>query len=530
LVGLPKDWVSAQMSDVTEYISRGKSPKYTAHSTLPVINQKSIRWSGIQEEYLKFIDPAQFELWAPERFIRLGDVLWNSTGTGTLGRACLITQGDLDPPKVVDSHVTIVRPNFSVIEPRYLFAWIRSPEVQDNILSLTTGTTNQIELSRAAVANLKIPLAPLNEQRRIADKLDRILARVEACRERCDRIPLLLKRFRQSVLAAATSGQLTEDWRERQGITQESWKQMIFKEACQEITVGFVGKMANQYQEEGIPFLRSLNVRPFRFEPKNLQFISLDFHRQILKSRLRPGDVVVVRTGAPGQCCVIPNEIGEANCSDLVIVRPKETLLPGYACIFINSSESQEFVRSEVVGVAQSHFNVSSMKITPLNLPIPEEQAEIVRRVETLFAYADRLEAQYQKARTHLDRLTPALLDKAFRGELVPQDPNDEPASLLLERIQAERQTTPKQTRKTKTSKKKPRKKEMMDLLSVLESAGNWLSAHDAFRECGVSDGAETEAIEKLFLELRDLEKEDRIEVERRGDEDWLRIRPVDRS
>jgi type I restriction enzyme S subunit len=205
-------------------------------------------------------------------------------------------------------------------------------------------------------------------------------------------------------------------------------------------------------------------------------------------------------------------------------------LLPGYACIFINSSESQEFVRSEVVGVAQSHFNVSSMKITPLNLPIPEEQAEIVRRVETLFAYADRLEAQYQKARTHLDRLTPALLDKAFRGELVPQDPNDEPASLLLERIQAERQTTPKQTRKTKTSKKKPRKKEMMDLLSVLESAGNWLSAHDAFRECGVSDGAETEAIEKLFLELRDLEKEDRIEVERRGDEDWLRIRPVDRS
>lgn len=120
MVGLSKGWVRAQMSDVTEYISRGKSPKYTVHSTLPVINQKSIRWSGIQEEYLKFIDPAQFELWAPERFIRLGDVLWNSTGTGTLGRACLITQGDLDPPKVVDSHVTIVRPNFSVIEPRYL--------------------------------------------------------------------------------------------------------------------------------------------------------------------------------------------------------------------------------------------------------------------------------------------------------------------------------------------------------------------------------------------------------------------------
>ena len=70
----------------------------------------------------------------------------------------------------------------------------------------------------------------------------------------------------------------------------------------------------------------------------------------------------------------------------------------------------------------------------------------------------------------------------------------------------------------------------MVDLISVLESAGNWLSAQDTFRECGISDGAETEVIEKLFLELRDLEKEDRIEVERRGDEDWLRIRPTVRS
>jgi len=329
------------------------------------------------------------------------------------------------------------------IEDQYLFHLLRTEKIQRELRQGSSQTVNIANISVKTLSAIEIPISPLNEQKRIADKLDRILAKVDACRERCDRIPLLLKRFRQSVLAAATSGQLTEDWRERQGITQESWKQMIFKEACKEITVGFVGKMANQYREEGIPFLRSLNVRPFRFEPKNLQFISPEFHRQILKSRLRPGDVVVVRTGAPGQCCVIPDEIEEANCSDLVIVRPKETLLPGYACIFINSSQSQEFVRSEIVGVAQSHFNVGSMKITPLNLPILEEQQEIVRRVETLFAYADRLEAQYQKACAHIDRLTPALLDKAFRGELVPQDPKDEPASVLLERIQAERQARP---------------------------------------------------------------------------------------
>ena len=129
----PPGWVTATLADVTEYISRGKSPKYTHHSSLPVVNQRAIRWFGIQQEHLKYIDPAQFDLWTPERFIRIGDILWNSTGTGTIGRACLVTQRDVEPPKVVDSHVTIVRPNQLAIEPRFLFFWIQSPEIQENI-------------------------------------------------------------------------------------------------------------------------------------------------------------------------------------------------------------------------------------------------------------------------------------------------------------------------------------------------------------------------------------------------------------
>ncbi|MBI5018222.1 MAG: restriction endonuclease subunit S [Deltaproteobacteria bacterium] len=202
--------------------------------------------------------------------------------------------------------------------------------------------------------------------------------------------------------------------------------------------------MASEYRDEGVPFLRSLNVRPFRFDDRELKYISDKFHIKISKSALKPGDVVVVRTGAPGQCCVIPPELPEANCSDLVIVRPGPRLLGDFACVFINAETSQSFVRSEQVGVAQLHFNVGSMKKAPLSLPALDEQHEIVRRVEALFANADRLEARYQAARAHVDRLTPALLAKAFRGDLVPQDPNDEPASVLLERIRAERVASPK--------------------------------------------------------------------------------------
>ncbi|MEF3074900.1 restriction endonuclease subunit S [Methylobacter sp. Wu1] len=293
------------------------------------------------------------------------------------------------------------------------------------------------------VEKYTVPIAPLNEQIRIADKLDSVLAKVDAAQARLEKIPTLLKRFRQSVLAAATSGELTREWRVQNGIGLTDWKQTIFSEISREITVGFVGKMSDKYQELGVKFLRSQNVRAFRFNPENLLYISEDFHKEIYKSRLEAGDLAIVRSGAPGTTCVIPEELGDANCSDLVIVRPNDQLLPEYGCVYMNSSVAQQNVIANQVGVAQQHFNVGSMKNMPISLPSIPEQQEIVRRVESLFTLADTVEKQYLETKKRLDRLTQSLLAKAFRGELVPQDPNDEPAAELLKRIQAERNAQP---------------------------------------------------------------------------------------
>lgn len=197
-----------------------------------------------------------------------------------------------------------------------------------------------------------------------------------------------------------------------------------------------------------MPFLRSQNVRPMRFSPENILYISEEFHSSIFKSRLEPGDLAVVRSGAPGVTCVIPESLPIANCSDLVIARPSERLNSWFGCIYMNSEVAQRNVADNQVGVAQQHFNVGSMKKMPINLPPFEEQTEIVRRVEQLFAFADQLEAKVNEAKTRIDRLTQSILAKAFRGGLVPQDPNDEPASQLLERIKAQRASAPKAKRK----------------------------------------------------------------------------------
>lgn len=127
------------------------------------------------------------------------------------------------------------------------------------------------------------------------------------------------------------------------------------------ITVGYVGSMVSEYVEDGIPFLRSLNVRPYRFDSAELKYISEEFHAKIKKSTLKPKDVVVVRTGTPGTSCVIPEYLEEANCSDLVIIRCGDNLDPYFVSYYINSLSSS-FLKGQSVGAVQKHFNVGSAK------------------------------------------------------------------------------------------------------------------------------------------------------------------------
>ena len=155
------------------------------------------------------------------------------------------------------------------------------------------------------------------------------------------------------------------------------WQRVKLDEVCREITVGHVGRMADKYIDAGIPFLRSLSVEPFRINREGLKFIDADFHAKLKKSALRPGDVVIVRTGNPGTCAVIPDWLEDANCSDLVIARCGPRLRPRFLCYAVNSVAGQQ-IDDHLVGAVQQHFNVGSARILEFGLPDLEEQGEIV--------------------------------------------------------------------------------------------------------------------------------------------------------
>lgn len=174
---IPDSWEWARLDEISECIQRGKSPKYSIIEKYPVIAQKCIQWTGVSLEKALFIDLASIEKYTKERFLLHGDLLWNSTGTGTCGRVGKFTNSIRNGFEkiVADSHVTVVRCLEQYVNYDYLFIWLKSPEVQSEIESKASGSTNQIELSTATIKKYLISIPPLLEQYRIVQKVESIM-------------------------------------------------------------------------------------------------------------------------------------------------------------------------------------------------------------------------------------------------------------------------------------------------------------------------------------------------------------------
>ena len=201
---IPNNWVWTRLGDIAPYIQRGKSPKYVDESSIYVISQKCVQWTGFELDKARYTsDEVKY---TEERFLKKGDILWNSTGTGTVGRVCILENIDENQKMVADSHVTVVRTSNNVIS-KCILNYLISNNVQNNLDSLTTGSTNQKELTLSSVKNLAIPLPPIEEQKEIVRILDNIFTKENLINELIsleDKIQALEK----SILSKAFRGEL----------------------------------------------------------------------------------------------------------------------------------------------------------------------------------------------------------------------------------------------------------------------------------------------------------------------------------
>ncbi|MBS1155667.1 MAG: hypothetical protein H6R07_1591 [Proteobacteria bacterium] len=450
--GLPQGWTSAQLAALLApngLFSDGdwvESKDQDPNGVIRLLQLADIGDGFFIDKSNRFINAAKFEeLRCTELFE--SDVLI-ARMPDPLGRACLMPKLPQRCITVVD--VAVFRPGSNGVQPQWLMHTINAPQLRAEIELNSSGTTRK-RISRGNLSAMLLPIPPLPEQKRIADKLDTVLARVDACRDRLDRIPALLKRFRQSVLAAATSGKLTEDWREATELDLTLWREEPFGLLIHEMRNGLSPKPTEQ--PPGAKILRISAVRQGKVDFDDYRFLVVD---QATRQQygLQQDDLLFTRYNGSleflGVCALVSIAQPDYVYPDkLIRVRVnKQKIAPKFVELAFGSHfvrrQVEDFVKSSA---GQKGISGGDLKTTEIPIPPLDEQHEIVRRVETLFAFADRLEARYATARKQVEQLTPALLAKAFRGELVAQDPNDEPAAELLKRLAAQREIAPKARR-----------------------------------------------------------------------------------
>ena len=466
---LPPGWVRAPVIDLMAQLQDGRnlhqgwSPQ-CAQGPSPnsevwgVLKTTSIQDGRFFSEHNKRLPDAL----APRILLEVheGDVLVTCAGPRMrCGVPCLVRS--TRPKLILSGKMYRMRALEPVINSRFVEAMLRAPATQDAIDGMKTGMSESgMNLTHGRFAELEIPVPPTNEQRRIADRLDAVLERVDTCRDRLDRIPAILKRFRQSVVSAATNGLLTHDWRMRNfESTEKSMVIATLAEQCLQgrvITYGVI-KLGDEFAS-GVPCLRTSNVRWLKVEIHGMKRISQSLSNEYPRTILQGGEVLVNVRGTLGGVAVAEAEMIGWNVSREVAVVPVDPskINPQFLAFWIGAERSQQWLTGVERGVAYTGINIEDLRTLPVEIPKLEEQAEIVRRVDSLFAFADRLEARYTAARAQVENLTPATLAKAFRGELVPQDPSDEPAEVLLERIRAKRGGAAADNSKPKRGRKSP--------------------------------------------------------------------------
>lgn len=204
---VPHHWQWTRLEQICLYIQRGKGPKYVERSSTHVISQKSVQWSGFDLSSARFVADESLSSYGKERFLCAGDLLWNSTGTGTAGRVA-IYRPDENVTAVADSHVTVIR--LANCSPRYLWCVIASPWVQSRIEpahpdSLVSGTTQQVELNTSTARALPIPLPPIEEQSRIVVRVDELMALCDTLEAQQQARRKLQDNLRLSTLQAVAS-------------------------------------------------------------------------------------------------------------------------------------------------------------------------------------------------------------------------------------------------------------------------------------------------------------------------------------
>ena len=529
---LIQGWCITQLSDVGEIIT-GKTP--------------STKESGNFGGEIPFIKPGDLDIGGyitktADTLTELGALQVPTIPPNSITVTCIGNLGKIgisSRESATNQQINTVVPS-SLVDFRFLYYQIQTlkPWMQENASATTVTIINKGKFSKAPVA-----LPPLAEQKAIAEKLDTLLAQVESTKARLKRIPKILKRFRQSVLAAAVSGKLTEEWRNSNGVVT-CWDEVKLADYVHSIEAGKNLKCTEippSENEYGIIKISAVTWGVYN-EEESKTLPSRDLFTE--NRRIKVGDLLISRANTIellGNPVIVKKVSKNLMLSDKVLRLVMDDDDKSWVDIYLKSPRGRKEIQSRATGNQQSMRNIGQKALLDIDIPklADEEKAEIVRRVDQLFAYADTIETQVNKALERVNDLTQSILAKAFRGELTEQWRKDNPdlisgensAEALQEKIKAQRDVIRKQTKYKRTGVKKKTGSRMSKLIikvvDALKEANKPLSGQELLAASGYPSDSSTEKLEQFFLDLREALFVDKsiVKLERGDDgQDWFAL------
>lgn len=492
--------------------------------------------------------------------LRKGDlvVAMSSGSRSIVGKVGLAAQ--TDDATSFGAFCGVIRASLPELSP-WLYHFFQTPEYRRHISEQSAGV-NINNLRPSHLLNLDIPLPPLAEQRRIVARLQKLEARSRRARAALDAVPALLAQARQSLLAAAFCGDLTKDWRkknpqkqsgrhllsqahdahrehwisqqlealQRSGkkIAGDSWRnKYVPPEAVDapapfaipntwawasgaeivqpgaEIVYGIV--QPGPKLEEGVPYVRGMDIENGKILVGQLKNTSQIIANRYARAALRGGDVLLGIIRAT-KVATVPPELTGANITQgTARFRPCPAITTHYLARALEAPAIQDWLHAHYRGIDMPGLNLKDVRKVPIPLAPLAEQTEIVHRLESGLAHLDTAATAYAEAVAKLDKLDQSLLAQAFRGELVPQDPRDEPAATLFARIAAARKTAVEAQNKSprKTMAKKQPTTPKRDLIAILADHPEGLSPEQLLTEAGYT----YDEIPAFYQQLRTIEK-----------------------
>lgn len=454
---LPEGWVDTQLGNVIEYGKTSKKDLSDVNGETWVLELEDIEKDS--SKILNKVIASNRPFKSTKNSFKKGDVLYGKLRP-YLNKVIMANDDGVCTTEIIPINAEPACCN------KYLFFWLKSSTFLGYVSDVSYGV-NMPRLGTSDGLKAPLRLAPLVEQKIIAEKLDTLLAQVDSTKARLEQIPKILKRFRQAVLGAAMNGTLMEIHESRPHPLCDQWQWPGIPSTWSVLTYSELvdsrlGKMLDKVKNTGVPikYLGNVNVRWFSFNLKNLQEILIS-ESELNELNLKKNDVLICEGGEPGRCAIWSGGEREEVIFQKALHRARvsEKITPEWLVLNLKNDSNNLMLSQLFTGTTIKHLTGKSLAKYPLRVPPVDEQYEIVRRVEQLFAYADTVEKQVNNALSRVNNLTQSILAKAFRGELTAQWRAENPelisgensAAALLDKIKAERAAS--------TGKKPSRKK-----------------------------------------------------------------------